>query len=222
MVLILFDVDGTLVDSAAIILEAQRRTFAQHGLEHPGRERGLSIVGLSLVQAFEALVGPEGPANAMAESYRTVFADLRATGRIGEPLFPGAGDLLARLARRDDVLLGLATGKSNRGVDHLIEVHGWRAWLSTVQTADTAASKPSPEMILNACRDTGVAPDRTIMVGDSSFDMQMAQAAGAVGIGVSWGHYGVQELRRSGARDIVQSFPALGRALDTYMDLNDA
>ena len=209
MKLIIFDVDGTLVDSQDLLVAAQRETFLKHGLEPPSRERSLSIVGLSLVKAFEVLVGPDGPAESLAQGYREAFHRLRAEGAYEEPLFPGAADLIAELARRDDVRLGIATGKARRGVDHLVKREGWEGVFVTVQTADDAPSKPHPGMIERAMAETGAAPQDTSMVGDSTFDMAMARAAGVHAIGVSWGYHRPEALVETGAERILHSYAEL-------------
>jgi len=206
--LIIFDVDGTLVDSQNIIVEAQRRAFLQHDLEPPTREQALAIVGLSLHEAFTTLVGPKGPVSAIAESYRRAFADLR-TGGYHEPLFSGIDAVLRRLAAHPDTMLGIATGKSQRGVRHLLEREGWHDLFATIQTADDAPSKPHPGMILQALAATGILPEEAVMVGDSTYDMEMARAAGIDVIGVSWGYHFPEALIEAGARRIVETVPDL-------------
>ena len=218
MKLILFDVDGTLVDSQNIIVEAQRRAFLAFGLEPPTRERSLSIVGLTLNKAFEVLVGAEGPVEEMAEFYRNAFADLRRDPAYEEPLFPGAAACLARLAERDDTLIGIATGKSRRGVAHLLERHDWERLFAVIKTADDAPSKPHPAMIEQAVAEVGGSPATTAMVGDSNFDMLMAKSAGVQAIGVSWGFQPVDALRQAGADTIVDSYPALEPVLARFLD----
>ena len=213
MKLIVFDVDGTLVDSQHLIVAAQRTAFAAPGLPAPSREQSLSVVGLSLVQAFTALVWPAGPVEGLAESYRQAFQRLRADPAYHEPLFPGADALLAELAGRDDVRLGIATGKSRRGVAHLIERNRWEGLFATIQTADDAPSKPHPAMLHQAMAETGVGPPDSVMVGDSTFDMAMAHAAGMAAIGVSWGYHAPRALEAAGAEVIVDSYPALRRHL---------
>jgi phosphoglycolate phosphatase len=211
MQLVVLDVDGTLVDSQNLIVAAQREAFAACGLEAPTRQRSLSIVGLSLAEAFTALVGPAGPVDELAEAYRLAFARLRADPNCLEPLFPGAEQFVASLANRHDVLLGIATGKSRRGVAHILDRHGWHGIFATVQTADDAPSKPDPGMLLQAMAETGVTPDRTVMVGDTSFDMAMARAAAVHAMGVSWGYHPVAALREAGAQVVVEHFAeALG------------
>jgi phosphoglycolate phosphatase len=207
--LIVFDVDGTLVDSQNLIVAAQAATFRQHGLEPPSRERSLSIVGLSLTEAFTALIGPDGPVESLAEGYRQAFGRLRADPAYHEPLFPGAGELLAELGARPDVVLGIATGKSQRGVSHLLARHGWDRLFATIQTADDAPSKPHPGMLEQAMAEVGVGPESCAMVGDSTFDMVMARAAGMGAVGVSWGYHPVEALREAGAQAIVRSYDEL-------------
>ncbi len=175
MKLIVFDVDGTLVDSQDLIVAAQGATFRAHGLEPPSRERSLSIVGLSLLQAFRVLA-PDGPAESLAEGYRTAFQRLRADPAYREPLFKGAAELLAELAARDDVELGIATGKSRRGVAHLLDRHGWAGIFATIQTADDHPSKPHPAMLEKALAETGAERRDSVMVGD--FDLRHGDGPG--------------------------------------------
>ena len=213
MQLVIFDVDGTLVDSQDLIVAAQRLAFAACGLEPPTRERSLSIVGLSLREAFAALVGPAGPIEHLAEAYRDAFTTVRADPTFEERLFPGAAAVLARLAKRPDVVLGIATGKSQRGVAHLLARQGWEGVFATIQTADDAPSKPDPGMLLRALDATNVPAGQAVMVGDTSYDMAMARSAGIRGIGVSWGYHPVPALREAGAETIIDTFDELDRHL---------
>lgn len=213
MNLVIFDLDGTLINSEAIILEAQFETFARCGLTHPGREAGLGIVGLSLDIALMRLAGLERPDDVLTETYRQVFGAMRLQAesdpKLAEPLFPGVAEMLAALAQRSDTVLGIATGKSRRGADYIIERHGWRDLFATTQTADDAASKPHPEMILRAMRETGARPEATLMIGDSNFDMEMAVAAGVAPVAVSWGFQSVPALKAAGAAHVIEDWAAL-------------
>ena len=209
MQLVILDVDGTLVDSQALIVAAQREAFAACGLPAPTRERSLSIVGLSLAEAFTALVGPLGPIEELADAYRAAFGRLRADPACCEPLFPQVGETLDLLARRDDVALGIATGKSRRGVAHLIERFGWERLFSTIQTADDAPSKPAPDMLRQAMAETGIGAEAACMVGDTTFDMAMARAAGIRPIGVSWGYHPAAALAEAGAERIIAGMSEL-------------
>lgn len=213
MNLVIFDLDGTLVNSEAIILGAQRETFVRCGLVHPGREAGLGIVGLTLDIALMRLAGLDQPDPVLTETYKDVFNGMRRQAEsdpaLAEPLYSGVGDMLDELARRPDTVLGIATGKSRRGADYLVERHGWGALFATIQTADDAISKPHPEMIQRAMRETGAAPEATLMVGDSNFDMEMAVAAGVTPVAVSWGFQPVAALRAAGARHVLQGWAEL-------------
>ncbi len=208
MDLIIFDLDGTLINSEAILLAAQVETFRLHGLAHPGREAGLGVVGLTLDIALMRLGGLDAPDAALTETYREVFGAMRrqtqSDGALDEPLFPGVAETLAVLARLPGVKLGIATGKSRRGAEYIIARHGWEDVFATVQTADDAPSKPHPGMILQAMAATGAAPTRTAMVGDASFDIEMAVAAGVVPVAVSWGFQPVAHLVALGARHVLQ------------------
>lgn len=217
MKLILFDVDGTLVDSQNVIVASVCGAFHAYGLEPPSRERALSIVGLSLVEAFTVLAGPKAPVEGLAQAYRDAYTVLHRDPVNEAPLFPGAGECIAWLKGRDDVHLGLATGKSRKGVVRLISQQGWEGVFATTQTADDAPSKPHPAMILQAMEAIGIAPEDTMMIGDSSYDMGMARAAGVLPIGVSWGFQPVAALKEAGAHRIVDSYEELEPVLRTFI-----
>jgi phosphoglycolate phosphatase len=214
--LVIFDCDGTLVDSQHMIVAAMNSAYAAHDLPAPPRERLLSIVGLSLPQAFAALGEgmPDFPVDSFVQAYKDAFFALRQSDRYLEPLFPGALDALAALAARNDVLLGVATGKSRRGVDAVLGRHGLLGHFITIKTADDAPSKPDPGMVEQAMREAGVGPERTLMVGDTVYDIAMAQAAGTAAVGVSWGYHPVEALHGAGAAAVVDTFPELIPALD--------
>ena len=219
MKLVLFDVDGTLLDSQDIIVAAQRMAFASVGLPAPSRAQSLSIVGLSLREAFTTLVGAEGPIDALAEAYKAAFNQLRLDPSHHAPFFPGALEAVATLAARDDMILGLATGKSRRGVAHLIERAGWERVFATTQTADDNASKPAPEMVHKALAETGVAPENAVLIGDTTFDMMMARNGGIAAIGVTWGYHPVDALRAAGAQAVAESFDDVLHWIDRIPDL---
>ena len=198
--LAVFDCDGTLVDSGATIYAALRATFESHGIPVPPPRVCRSVIGLSLIEAFADLV-PDAPPERhleLAEDYKRVFLGLRAAGQVEEPLFEGVLDLLDAL-EDEGWLLAVATGKSDRGLRHCLDLHGIHPRFVSLQTADRHPSKPHPSMVLQAIADAGAAPESTIVVGDTSFDMGMAAAAGARGIGVAWGYHDAEELLAAGA-----------------------
>lgn len=209
--LVIFDVDGTLVDSQSDILGAMRHAFDSVALTPPSRAQVLGIVGLSLPVAMRRLAPEAAPdvLDGLVEGYKSAYAAMRA--KVGaaqsSPLYPGARAVLNSLVDMPDLLLGVATGKSRRGLDKLIEAHGLERYFVTRQVADFHPSKPHPSMLFQAMADAGVGPEQTVMIGDTSFDMDMAKAAGVRGIGVSWGYHPVAEL---GAADaILDDFASL-------------
>lgn len=213
MRLVVFDVDGTLVDSQHLIVAAQAMAFGEVGLPAPERQVALSVVGLSLPQAFRRLVGEAGPIAELSERYKLAYNRLRLDPDHEEPLFPGMGPLVEGLHARADVLLGIATGKSRRGVDRLLDHLGWTEWFVTTQTADDAPSKPDPAMLHQAMAAAGTRPDTTVMIGDTTFDMAMAVAAGVAPIGVAWGYHRPGALYGSGAVTVVEDASGLAAML---------
>lgn len=215
MQLVLFDCDGTLVDSQLVIHAAMSRAFEGVGLAAPVRERALSIVGLSLMEAVSALLpGASLPTvEAVANGYKQAAVALRDDPAFAEPFFPGARETLFALSRRPDVVLGVATGKSRRGVDRLIAKEGLEGIFTVIETADSALSKPHPAMIEQAMAAAGVGAADTCMIGDTTFDIVMARAAKVTAIGVSWGYHPVASLVQSGAHRIVESFAELDQLL---------
>ncbi|WP_224817003.1 HAD-IA family hydrolase [Hasllibacter sp. MH4015] len=213
MRLVIFDVDGTLVDSQGHILASMEGAFRAHGLPVPPREAILSIVGLSLPEAFVRLVPDHAHLrDDLTAAYKDTFASLRMSGAAQSPLYPGAAEVLAELAAQPDTLLGVATGKSRRGLDHLIELHGWERTFQSVQVSDHHPSKPHPSMVLSCLSETGVEAGDAVMVGDTSFDMEMARAACVRGIGVGWGYHPAAELRDAGAVAVLSDFAELPAA----------
>ena len=176
--LVVFDCDGTLVDSQGAIVATVQRAFAGEGLRVPTDAEVRDRVGLSLDAFVADLVGDLPPARveSLVRRYREEFVSER-DARGADPLFPGLRELLDDLLRRG-VLLGVATGKSRRGLNSVLDAHGLRPHFVTTQSADDAPSKPHPAMVLQAIDEAGVTPHATVMIGDSVYDMQAARAAG--------------------------------------------
>ena len=206
--LAIFDCDGTLVDSQATICDAMEHCFAGAGLPAPDRAAVRRIVGLSLPQAMRALLPDADGAehHALAEAYKASFHALRLAGRVQENLYDGIPEVLARL-EAEGWLLGVATGKSDRGLRLVLDHHGLAHRFVTLQTADRHPSKPNPAMIEAAMAEAGAARGDTVMIGDTSFDIAMARHAGVRAIGVAWGYHEAAELLAEGA-DAVAATPA--------------
>ncbi|AXS40859.1 HAD-IA family hydrolase [Breoghania sp. L-A4] len=215
MYLVIFDCDGTLIDSQNTIVSGMDVAFRSQGLTPPDRARCLSIVGLSLEVAIRTLCTPEDAhlAGVMADAYRDAKVAEREAGGAFDPLYPGAKEAVDLLHARDDVLLGVATGKAYRGVVHMVEMHGLHDRFVTIQTADRAPSKPHPGMILQALEETGAEAARTVMIGDTSYDMEMARSAGVSALGVSWGYHARPLLEGAGAHAIIDNFSELAPEL---------
>ncbi|MEA3002251.1 MAG: phosphoglycolate phosphatase [Sphingomonadales bacterium] len=206
--LAIFDCDGTLVDSQANICLAMEECFVGAGLQAPPRERIRRVVGLSLVEAMRAMLPEAGPDRhaALAEDYKIVFQALRGRGLVEEPLYDGIADLLDTL-EAGGWRLAIATGKSDRGLALCLDRHGLSRRFVSLQTADRHPSKPHPSMVAQALAEAEAAPERSMMIGDTSYDMAMAKAAGVRAIGVAWGYHDEQELLAAGA-DYVAAHPS--------------
>jgi phosphoglycolate phosphatase len=198
--LALFDCDGTLVDSQHSICLCMEDAFTRAGRAAPSRADIRRIVGLSLFQAVQTLIPDEEAAliEQLAEDYKNAFQRLRSQGLVEEPLFDGILAAIEAL-EADGWQLGVATGKSDRGLAHCLDHHGITDRFVTLQTADRHPSKPHPSMVRQAMAEAGATPATTVMIGDTSFDMAMGIAAGARSLGVDWGYHERRDLRAAGA-----------------------
>lgn len=203
--LALFDCDGTLVDGQAGVIAAMEAAFAEVGLPAPDRHQVRRIVGLSLPQAIRLLApaADEDLRHSADMAYREAFRAAREAGALVEPLYDGIADLVAELSGTG-WLLGVATGKSQRGLEHCLAMHGLSAQFVTLQTADHHPSKPHPSMIETALAETGVHHAACVMIGDTQYDMAMAVNAGVRAIGVDWGYHSAAELREAGAETVAR------------------
>ena len=211
--LVVLDCDGKLVDSQMAIHAIMAECFTTHGLAAPDIAAVRKIVGLSLDDAIARLqIHPCDTApSVMSDTYRKVSSRIRQQGAFEEPLFPGAYAAIAQLSESGCVL-GVATGKSLRGLRNTLSAHRLDHFFTTLQTSDHAPSKPHPAMLHQAMREVGAEPHATVMVGDTSYDMEMARAAGTYAIGVGWGYHEADALRDAGAHVVI----------DTYADLASA
>jgi len=202
--LVVFDCDGTLADSQAAIVTAMTNSFRELGFAPPKARQVRAVVGLSLPQAISTLTQdlPEiynsDQIAMLVERYKLHYQNLRALEQSLEPLFDGIADLIQDLSKRG-IPMAVATGKSERGLNRCLEQNGLTNVFVSLQTADRHPSKPHPAMLLQAIADTGAKPDKTWVLGDTRYDMEMAQAASAKPVGVSWGYHSRKELIKSGA-----------------------
>ena len=217
MRLVVFDLDGTLIDSGAHISDIVTAAFAEEGLKVPTPEEAKDIIGLSLETALARLSGLSGAAlDRLAATYRRIYHS--NIGRAGaEPLYAGIREMLDRLQAEPHTLLAIATGKGLRGLQRVLDMHGIRDRFVTLQTPDDNPSKPDPSMLIAAMKAAGVGPDRTVMIGDTSYDMEMARSAGCFALGVTWGYHRPQVLRQAGAHALVVRVGNLDAAINSLV-----
>lgn len=216
--LAVFDCDGTLVDSQHAINSCMSDAFRHVGLIPPPISSVRRVVGLPLAQAIEMLAANDkAPINDMVDAYSRSWQQLRAVGNLEEPLFEGTHALLSSLAAARWTL-GVATGKSMRGLKHTLELHGLDAVFATLQTADVARGKPHPEMLYQAMNETDASPDDTVMIGDTTYDIEMAVAAGVRALGVAWGYHAPKDLENAGT---VEVFETVGELEQYFKNMED-
>jgi len=212
--LVVFDCDGTLVDGQAAICQTMEAAFASTGLVAPERNMVRRMVGLSLPYALRELApdASDEQRHAVVEAYKTGFRDLRLSGALREPLYDGIAGLIDELSG-EGWQLAVATGKSDRGLQACLDTHGIRHRFVSLQTADRHPSKPHPAMLEAALFEAAVQPGDAVMIGDTSFDMEMAVAAGVRAIGVAWGYHEAHELREAGAVAVAETAEELGELI---------
>lgn len=213
--LAVFDIDGTLIDSQNSIVGAMERSWRAFDMEPPTRDRILHVVGLPLREAIAHLAPdqPDDRIDALTDAYRFAWGDMRQKGELSEPLFPGAMETVQTLDE-EGWLLGIATGKSRRGVDSLFRAHPLESRFVTCQTSDVMPGKPNPDMMLSAMAETGAEPGSTVMIGDTTFDILMARNAGTFAVGVAWGYHSREDLESAGAHAVIDDFSALGPTIE--------
>lgn len=218
MRLILFDADGTLIDSQSIIHESMRLTFLRFGYTEPDLHSTRSIIGLTLDRAIATIMRREidDEVLAMTAEYKHIYLQLSQREEMQSLPFRGIPALVQRLAREPDTLLGVVTGKSRRGVSKLFETPHFENIFVTSRCADDCPSKPHPAMVLECCDEVGIHPRNAIVIGDTGFDMEMAVSAGAAAIGVSWGYHSVDRIISAGAHHVVHSTSELDNAIANW------
>lgn len=213
--LVIFDLDGTLIDTVALVVEAVTAAFEGVGQPVPDEKTIRSISGLGLGVGVRILApdANEDLRTQISTTYRQHYINLANKSK-REALFPGAMELLNTLSARDDVFLAVATGKPLAGTKRVLAAHGITGLFTSLQTPDTNLSKPNPEMIYTAMGVVDVEKSRSVMIGDTNHDMEMAAAAGVRSIGVGWGYHLTEDLTAAGADVIADEFEALAGAID--------
>jgi len=205
MKLVLFDCDGTLVDSGGLIHEVMARTFVDFNLTPPTPAATRSIIGLTLDIAIAHLRGEQHASDldfAMTARYKELYGPVRAEPGFQEPVYEGIKAMIDVLTQREDYILGAVTGKSRRGLNLICDTHGFSKAFFVSRTSDDCPSKPHPAMVTECCDVAGIEPKDTIVIGDAIYDMQMARAAGAKALGVSWGYGQTADLWTHGAHAV--------------------
>lgn len=190
--LIVFDWDGTLMDSAALIVRCIQAAARDIGVEPPVDARARHVIGLGLVEALQQAL-PDLPASryaSLVERYRHHY--LSKDHEVA--LFSGAAGLIAELAARQH-WLAVATGKSRKGLDRALSNSGLGAYFHASRCADECHSKPHPQMLEELMTELAVSPAQTLMIGDTTHDLLMAQNAGVDAVGVAYGAHGSTDLR---------------------------
>lgn len=190
--LVVFDWDGTLLDSIATIVACARAALHDLALPAPPESTLRGTIGLGLRETVETLIPfcDETTYLAMVEAYRRHWWD---TYSVRAPLIDGAAPALESLAR-EGYLLAVATGKSRAGLDADLERTGTGSLFAATRTVSEAASKPAPQMLVDLMQELGTHPEETLMVGDTAFDLQMAASAGCPAVGVTSGGHPIDEL----------------------------
>ncbi len=222
MRLVIFDLDGTLIDSVALIVETVTNAFAAVNEPVPNERAIRAISGITATEAMGILVPHASPERigTIMESYRTHYRSNAGVAR--EPLFAGALDALDRLQADPATILAVATGKGYKGAVTLLERHGIIGRFNSIETPDHNRGKPDPQMIHTAIEKAGATPARSVMIGDTTHDMRMARAAGVGAIGVTWGYHERSELLAEGADIVIDSFDKLDGAIDQLIGAVDA
>ncbi len=222
MRLVIFDLDGTLIDSEALIVETVTNCFTAIDEPPPSEQAIRSISGITARDAMKILAPDATPERVeiILQSYREHY--VRNAGVSREPMFAGALEALARLEAQPQTILAVATGKGYRGAITLLERHGIIGRFHSIQTPDHNRGKPDPQMIATAMDKAGATRGQTVMIGDTVHDMRMAKAAGVGAIGVAWGYHEIDELKEEGADIVIDDFAQLDAAVMALTGGGDA
>ena len=222
MTLIIFDMDGTLIDTDGVIAEHMASAFSGAGLPAPTPADVRQIIGLSLPVAIGKLAGTEDAIliDRLVADYKGHYRTMLELEPGREPRCPGAREAVDRLQAGN--LLVIASGKGRAGVRRILAQHGLSEHFVTLQTPDHNPSKPHPGMLLRAMAETGAVAHEVVMIGDTVFDIELAKAAGVMSIAVGWGYHPREDLLAAGADSLIESFDELDAAIADVLELVDA
>lgn len=207
--MLVFDCDGTLVDSAGLIVASMHTVFDELGRPGPEDHAIRAIVGLSLTGAIGRLLENMGhdadfdDVQLIGERYKQAFNRLKIDPAYDQPLYPNVLSCL-QAAKDQGMIVTVATGKSRRGLESILDLHDLRGLVDDAITADEAHSKPHPDMLQQLTLRHGVPATATAMIGDTSFDMEMAVAADCLAVGVDWGNHDRALLVEAGAKTVLE------------------
>jgi phosphoglycolate phosphatase len=205
--LAVFDLDGTLIDSAASIVTAIRACWSACGFPDLDPAAARRIIGLPWEESVRLLMPGSGDAEvaAIRAYYDDVAAGRRPAPPRDEKPFPGAHEALGAL-EAEETLLAIVTSRGNHRVHDILSACGFAGRFLTIKTVDHGPGKPNPYLLQRAMAEAGVEPGDTVMIGDTTFDVMMARSAGAASVGVSWGVHESHELTAAGAHRIAERF----------------
>lgn len=204
---VVFDCDGTLVDSGHNVVAAMQGAFESENLNPPSPNDVRHQIGLHLIEAIANLYPAGAPEThlRMTQTYKDIATDHHLQGVATEPLYPGCIEVLRALVD-EGAVLGVATGKSRRGLDRTLANHGIAGLFTNLKTADDGPGKPNPAILQDAMAEVGANPWNTVVIGDTMFDMALAVNAQAHAVGVSWGYHAPDSLAQAGARAVAESY----------------
>ena len=202
--LALFDYDGTIVDSAIMIVEGAIAAFRICGLPDPDPKKVRENIGKPLAIALDEYMptGYNVTPNEISEAYRSWYAEQGRLGLQNEPLYPGVIELLKEL-KTDDWLIGIATNKSRIGLTNGLAKHSLSDMFDITLSTDENIPKPNPAMAIKAMNDLGVDKENCVMIGDTINDIGLGVNAGITSIGVTWGYNDKNLLLSAGANYLV-------------------
>ena len=212
--LAVFDCEGTLTDSHGLVVAAMQSACNEVIGMMPEASAIRALIGKNEYEMIQLLLQAENHdisdagMRAMLQSYQNYVLNHRADDAYREKLYDGMTALLTQLDS-EEVLLAIITGRSRQGLDYMLHLHGLAHFFTITHTANDGVAKPNPDMLKQTMRETGTSPIHTVMIGDTSFDMEMAVGANAIPIGVNWGYHDKASLLQSGAAVVVNDCPQL-------------